>query len=520
MPPSADLRTALAEALKNHRGPGYFPGTNDVTFIVGAGRDAAVEFADAILADPAVRAALASEVEPGLRAAARVTEDKDIVWEDSNGNPIEPLTADELNRYRSDPVAAPSWRWLVERLFATLDIAFAAAVPPATPELDAPTPRAGEPPEPYDVERNLMKCGWCGDWLILSDIEGHLAAEGRMVPEVAEASAEPPRTLDVERLAMKAEEYIEAVVSYLDESNQFTYSRRRHVDRTGEELAELVVAALAEPRGSPAPDSRLAELRTALERAAAVMEANAELVHDISIYGELTVAAEEAREAASRPSPSKQDSVSEPVTEGRHRWGPNGMEPDPNGLWLKLANHPDPIVDPVEGGAEGAGLREAREALLNYVNPDRDDDYKLGALIYDYEHAILREQPEGTGPQVPAESLTATEADIMERLSADNPRARRHREQVMYGDSMGYSSWGCIPIVDVVESGARKALIAASAGAEIMAWALPYLERNEETCRLDHHGYCQEHSLGVADAQGLCDQGRAQQAAARIRETT
>ena len=49
------------------------------------------------------------------------------------------------------------------------------------------------------------------------------------------------------RLVRKAEEYIEAVTSYLDESNQFTHSRRHHLDRTGEELAELVAASLTEP---------------------------------------------------------------------------------------------------------------------------------------------------------------------------------------------------------------------------------------------------------------------------------
>lgn len=46
-------------------------------------------------------------------------------------------------------------------------------------------------------------------------------------------------------MAKKAEEYIEAVASYLDPANQFTHSRRRHLDRTGQELAELVAAYLS-----------------------------------------------------------------------------------------------------------------------------------------------------------------------------------------------------------------------------------------------------------------------------------
>jgi hypothetical protein len=41
---------ALAEALRAHAGPGYFPGTKDITFIVAADRDPAAEFAAAILA--------------------------------------------------------------------------------------------------------------------------------------------------------------------------------------------------------------------------------------------------------------------------------------------------------------------------------------------------------------------------------------------------------------------------------------------------------------------------------------
>lgn len=38
----------------------------------------------------------------------------------------------------------------------------------------------------------------------------------------------------------------------------------------------------------------------------------------------------------------------------------------------------------------------------------------------------------------------------MDTLSAQNPRSRSHQEQAMGPDGMGYSTWSCIPIRDVV----------------------------------------------------------------------
>lgn len=46
--------------------------------------------------------------------------------------------------------------------------------------------------------------------------------------------------------------------------------------------------------------------------------------------------------------------------------------------------------------------------------------------------------------------MSDREERIMTLLSADNPKSRQHRED--YAD--GYSAWRCIPVKDVVESGA------------------------------------------------------------------
>lgn len=58
--------------------------------------------------------------------------------------------------------------------------------------------------------------------------------------------------------------------------------------------------------------------------------------------------------------------------------------------------------------------------------------------------------------------MAPSDDEVMARLSGDNPRSRQHREQAMGPAGMGYSGWTCIPLIDVVASGARAALLAAS----------------------------------------------------------
>ena len=53
--------------------------------------------------------------------------------------------------------------------------------------------------------------------------------------------------------------------------------------------------------------------------------------------------------------------------------------------------------------------------------------------------------------------MSDQEERIMTLLSADNPKSRQHREE----RADGWSAWRCIPVKDVVESGARDALLAA-----------------------------------------------------------
>ena len=54
-----------------------------------------------------------------------------------------------------------------------------------------------------------------------------------------------PQDEALERLAFAAEAYREAVTSYLDPTNQFTYSRQRHMERCADELDALTSAALS-----------------------------------------------------------------------------------------------------------------------------------------------------------------------------------------------------------------------------------------------------------------------------------